>query len=115
MGFAAPGESPEADYVPSANTNLMLLSHKNKTRIRLLRSSKAKSLYAPVEGLRYDGLYTINGYEVLDRKTAIYRFEMIRDPNQPAIRGRPGHPGAKPNTVELKIWRGIQRTLKGER
>lgn len=45
-----------------------------------------KSKYAPVEGIRYDGLYEITAEEVLDEKTGMYRFTLIRLPGQYPIR-----------------------------
>ncbi|KAG0134733.1 PUA-like domain-containing protein [Tuber indicum] len=117
INYAAdPAEDREpGDRIPSHNTKLLMISFKNGTKIRLFRSSKSQSPYAPAEGLRYDGLYTIRAYELLDKKNAVYRFEMIREKNQPKIRGDPDDPGCKPNKVELAKWQGIKKTLKGER
>ncbi|PWW80084.1 hypothetical protein C7212DRAFT_289300 [Tuber magnatum] len=108
-------EFEPGDRIPSHNTKLLMISYRNGTKIRLFRSAKSQSPYAPAEGLRYDGLYTIRAYEILDKKNAVYRFEMIRENNQPAIRGDPDDPGCKPNKVELAKWQGIKKTLKGER
>ncbi|RPA97262.1 hypothetical protein L873DRAFT_1691616 [Choiromyces venosus 120613-1] len=110
-----PEEREHGDRIPSPNTKYLLLAFEKATKIRLFRSSKSPSPYAPAEGLRYDGLYTIRAYEILDKKNAVYRFEMIREPNQAAIRGDPEDPGCKPNRVELAQWHNIKKTLKGER
>ncbi|KAG0642570.1 PUA-like domain-containing protein [Tuber brumale] len=117
INYAAdPAEDREpGDRIPSHNTKLLMVSYNRGTKIRLFRSAKSQSPYAPAEGLRYDGLYTIRAYEILDKKNAVYRFEMIRENNQPKIRGDPDDPGCKPNKVELAKWQGIKKTLKGER
>jgi hypothetical protein len=54
--------------------------------IRVLRGENKNSIYAPEEGIRYDGLYEITAQTLLEEKTALYRFTLIRQPNQDPIR-----------------------------
>ena len=50
--------------------------------VRVLRSSKSRQSsrtnYAPAEGIRYDGLYLVIGFEVLEKATSFYRFKLAR-------------------------------------
>jgi hypothetical protein len=61
-------------------------SYKNKQSIRVLRAANKDSIYAPRKGIRYDGLYSITGQEILDMKTAMYRFSLERITGQDPIR-----------------------------
>ena len=56
--------------------------------VRVLRSSglPATNPYRPAKGLRYDGLYDIVEYEVLDEATAMHRFSLMRRDGQDPIR-----------------------------
>lgn len=56
--------------------------------IRVLRAVNKKSKYAPKKGIRYDGLYVIVGKELLDEKSAMFRFSLVRKTGQDAIRYR---------------------------
>ena len=73
---------------PSAGTKLMLKSHETQHSIRVLRSSSlpASNGYRPARGLRYDGLYRITHYEILEQKTAMHRFSLTRLEGQDQIR-----------------------------
>lgn len=110
-----PEERVTSPGVASANTNLLLTSMEKETPIRLLRSHKGRSEYAPSDGIRYDGLYKVKAYEILDVAYAMHRFTLEREPGQPEIRYR--GPGARPNDVELgeRGWGGVKNTMKGER
>lgn len=45
---------------PTSRERALLSSYDHKLPIRVIRGSKLKSVYAPKEGCRYDGLYQIN-------------------------------------------------------
>ena len=93
--------------IATPNTKMLLESHKQRTPVRLIRSGASKpALYLPTKGLRYDGLYDVTGYEVLDQATAMYRFTLSRQAGQPPIR-HTGE-GARPNKAELKAWQDIR-------
>lgn len=87
----------------------MLESIKMNREIRVLRAENKKSPYAPKKGLRYDGLYTIAKYEVLNKATAMYRFTLRRCVNQDPIRYR--GPEIKPTEYELQQHSKIRDTL----
>ena len=87
---------------PTANTKLMIKSHESQLPIRVLRSSglPMANRYRPTKGLRFDGLYTIDSFEILDADTAMYRFKLSRSEDQDPIRYE--GPGVRPHEVELE-------------
>ena len=72
----------------SAGTKLLLKSQKDENDIRVLRSASLdkKNKYRPPKGLRYDGIYRIIDYEILDKDTAMHRFTLRRRNRQDPIR-----------------------------
>ncbi|KAK2832026.1 hypothetical protein FQN49_006928 [Arthroderma sp. PD_2] len=90
------------DGKATANTAHLLKSARNKTDIRVLRSAKLprQNPYRPVEGIRYDGLYKICDYEILDEKMALHRFKLERVPGQTPIRYQ--GPEIRPSRREIE-------------
>jgi hypothetical protein len=77
------------NFTPTDNTLSMIRSAELKNEIRVIRSSQLlkKNPYRPQVGLRYDGLYKIEGVpEPIDKKKQTYRFTLHRSPGQDAIR-----------------------------
>ena len=68
-------------------TKQMQRSLEHHRSIRVLRSSKGKSKYAPAAGIRYDGLYKITSQEKGQngKGGAYVRFVLQRMPDQPDI------------------------------
>ena len=93
---------------PTTNTNHMLKSFKDGKQIRVLRSSSlhTDNPYRPAKGLRYDGLYVIDSFEILDEDTAMHRFKMTRVRGQTPIRYQ--GVGARPNEEELSQFAKIK-------
>ena len=77
--------------------------------VRVLRSENKNSKYAPVMGIRYDGLYKVVSHTILDVKTAMYRFKLVREPGQDPIRYT--GEGVRPTRYEIKAYREIQSNL----
>ncbi|KAL7266274.1 hypothetical protein RUND412_011186, partial [Rhizina undulata] len=100
---------------PSSGTQLLLTACKRETPVRLHRSCKAvcKSRFAPQKGIRYDGLYDVTGYAILDHDYAMLRFTLVRRTDQPEMRWKGA--GVRPNAEELgpNGWSEVQRLLKG--
>jgi hypothetical protein len=73
---------------PTEATASMITSHELGNVIRVIRSHQLPfhNKYRPKVGLRYDGLYKIMSYEVLNKEKAIHRFELRRCPGQEQIR-----------------------------
>lgn len=89
---------------PTAATKMLLESVRRQSPVRLIRSSAANtSTYLPKKGLRYDGLYDVTQHVLLDADTAMYRFTLVRQQGQGAIRyiGE----DARPNAQELESYR----------
>jgi hypothetical protein len=73
---------------PTENTNHMILSKELGNRIRVIRSHQLEksNKYRPEVGLRYDGLYVVTGYTLVDKEKAMYRFHLVRCEGQEPIR-----------------------------
>ncbi|KAI6914126.1 hypothetical protein KC318_g2020 [Hortaea werneckii] len=84
-------------------TSRLIESKESRKPIRLIRSHNLKNEYAPEKGFRYDGLYTIVDFEMLDppnSKRQRHRFKMVRVPGQPPMRGTGD--GKRPTKEELE-------------
>ena len=68
----------------SWHTRMLLKSIETELPVRLFRSAKLApiSKYRPAEGYRYDGIYGVRNYDILDKERKIYRFQMRRLPGQ---------------------------------
>lgn len=87
---------------PSRDTKAMILNHKNGQPVRLFRSSNLGSKFAPELGFRYDGLYSVVGFEVLDppeEKRKRHRFRLLRCEGQDPIRSE--GPEKRPTKEEI--------------
>lgn len=76
------------EYEPTVATKEMIRSHELDNVIRVIRSHQlpVHNVYRPKIGLRYDGLYKIVAYEVIDKEKQSHRFELWRCPGQEPIR-----------------------------
>jgi hypothetical protein len=88
----------------------MLDSWTKNQPVRVLRAVNKQSKYAPKEGIRYDGLYQISDREILDPKTAMFRFSLKRIKGQDPIR----YKGAeiRPTDQELRERMRIRKLLE---
>lgn len=73
---------------PSVGTNYLKQSCGLGNAVRVLRSAAlpARNRYRPSRGLRFDGMYDVVGFEVLDEGTAMCRFLLVRRDGQDPIR-----------------------------
>lgn len=98
------------DKVPTAHTKMLLESLRRKAPVRLIRSSATKPIaYLPKKGLRYDGLYNVSSFVILNKDTAMHRFVLDRQPDQGAIRHT--GVGARPSEQELEIYGRLRKNL----
>lgn len=76
------------DTKPSPGTIHLKDSCKYKHSVRVLRSSAlpATNRYRPAKGIRFDGLYDVVEYEILDADTNMHRFTLRRCDGQDPIR-----------------------------
>ena len=87
---------------PSHDTKAMLVNHEEGKPVRLFRSSNLNNRYAPELGFRYDGLYSVAGYEKMDpegEKRNRHRFKLVRCPGQDPIRSE--GPAKRPTVQEI--------------
>jgi hypothetical protein len=91
-------------------TRRMIESKISGAPIRLIRSAKVKSRWAPTQGLRYDGLYEVQEieYPAPGDKRARHRFRLVRVQGQDPIRGGAGSQ-SRPTDQEVKAYREDKR------
>jgi hypothetical protein len=79
----------DASQPAQSTTGTKTLHGSIKTRnpVRVFRTSDGRGEWAPVEGLRYDGLYWVEGRDLpRNDKGGLYeRFKLVRLPNQPSL------------------------------
>lgn len=74
---------------PITNANQALMTSCNARRpVRVIRTSKADSDFAPSSGLRYDGLYDVVMYEQRPNRDGnlVWKFKLVRRSHQDPIR-----------------------------
>lgn len=96
---------------PSLGTKLLKESFAMGHPIRVLRSASLvhTNPYRPAKGLRYDGVYEITGFELLDARTAMHRFSLKRCAGQDPIRYQGVE--ARPTNDELAAYVKIRKLL----
>jgi hypothetical protein len=94
---------------PTRGTAFLQDAYIQKQPLRVLRAKNPKSKYAPKEGIRYDGLYEITDKEILDPKTAMFRFSLRRINGQDPIRYKGVE--VRPTDQELKEIMKIREYL----
>ncbi|KAI5358193.1 Putative PUA-like superfamily, SRA-YDG superfamily protein [Septoria linicola] len=94
----------------SRGTLLLMKNKEDNIPVRFIRSSKASShsKYAPQLGFRYDGLYDVTDYELVDKVKERYRFRLVRQAGQGPIRGGVG-PEARPTRQEVERFKQDKR------
>ena len=95
---------------PTVGTNYLKLACSLGNPVRVLRSSAlpASNRFRPSRGLRYDGLYDVVNFEILDEGTAMHRFLLERREGQDPIRceGEEARP-TKEEVAEYTKIRGL--------
>ncbi|EME83138.1 uncharacterized protein MYCFIDRAFT_85401 [Pseudocercospora fijiensis CIRAD86] len=95
------------------DTNKLHTSIFTRRPVRVLRTSKARGEYAPIEGVRYDGLYEIVGFdEPINRNGGKYeRFKLVRRAGQKSLK----ECKKRPTWQELKDFNQINFGFGGYR
>jgi hypothetical protein len=90
------------NFTPTDVTLAMMKSKDTGKDIRVIRSGQLhkKNPYRPTLGLRYDGLYTVKDFELVDKEKQIHRFLLERCPGQEAIRCG-DHAAERPTRYEI--------------
>ncbi|KAF2839340.1 hypothetical protein M501DRAFT_934149, partial [Patellaria atrata CBS 101060] len=98
------GESTE-------NTKRMVESAKGLEPVRVLRSHGLHkgNKYRPQKGFRYDGLYDVVGFQILDAAKQVHRFHMKRREGQDPIRFEGEE--ARPTLEEIGAYEAIRHMI----
>jgi hypothetical protein len=94
----------------TSNTRLLIEScDKIKNDVRVIRSHNLpkSNVYRPEVGFRYDGLYKVVAYELVDREKSAYRFNLKRCPGQHPIRYE-DNATRRPTTYEINEYRRLK-------
>ena len=95
-------------------TRYMMANIQSRNPVRVLRSSNLpkENKFRPSRGFRYDGLYTVLDYEILDPVKSIYQFRLQRSPGQDPIR----YEGlaARPTEEEIDEYDKHKAMMKGQ-
>jgi hypothetical protein len=93
------------NFMPTDATLAMIKSAEKGNEIRVIRSSQLvkKNQYRPEVGLRYDGLYTIKSFQLVDKEKQIHRFVLERLPGQGPIRSGQ-NASARPTIYEIREY-----------
>ncbi|KAK8180812.1 PUA-like domain-containing protein [Phyllosticta citribraziliensis] len=94
------------------NTQSLILSVEDKKPVRVIRSHnihKGASKYRPARGFRYDGLYDVVGYQVVDESKKACLFHMVRRPDQDPIRAE--GKAMRPTEEEIAEYDKIKKEL----
>ena len=97
------------DFTPTEATQQMLRSAELGNEIRVVRSADLHrdNRYRPVIGFRYDGLYTIKGFELVDKEKQIHQFMLEKRPSQDEIQSR-DNAASQPTQYEINEYKSLK-------
>jgi hypothetical protein len=86
--YSGTAQTKKGETKKTANTQLLIDSKTSGLPVRVLRSMNLPKTnpHKPERGIRYDGLYTVKEYELVDSATHHYLFHLVRQPGQDPIR-----------------------------
>ncbi|KAI5202555.1 hypothetical protein E4T39_04667 [Aureobasidium subglaciale] len=97
------GTESDDPTCPTDSTRHLIENSKSHQPVRLLRAAKMNTEgandYRPAEGMRYDGLYEVVGYEIKNLAKQVHLFRLVRLPDQGPIRN--SGPEVRPTPEEL--------------
>lgn len=98
------------DATPTENTHHLIQSKELQNPIRVIRSHQLpkSNQYRPSVGLRYDGLYKVKEYMVVDKDRAMYRFQLERCEGQDPIRCE-DDAARRPTVFEEMEWEKLKK------
>ncbi|KAF1851363.1 uncharacterized protein K460DRAFT_254694, partial [Cucurbitaria berberidis CBS 394.84] len=94
----------------SENTQHLIKSRDLQNEIRVIRSSQLvkTNRYRPKCGLRYDGLYKVTDYWLVNQEKQMYRFKLERCPGQDPIRCK-GSGAERPTSFEVEAYEDLKK------
>ncbi|USW51311.1 Putative PUA-like superfamily, SRA-YDG superfamily protein [Septoria linicola] len=104
-------EDPNQPATSTTGTRILHASLKHGKVIRLLRTSSANIQFAPVEGLRYEGLYKVIAMDTPRnaRGGKYERFKLVRESGQPSL----AECTKRPTPQELRDYNKINAGYSG--
>lgn len=100
------GTDGKGDMKATENTQRMIESCDNVHEpVRVIRSwnLQKSNPYRPLRGFRYDGLYDVIEYKVVDQAKAVHKFKLIRQKGQKPIRYE-DKPSRRPTKWEIEEY-----------
>jgi hypothetical protein len=96
------------DSTPTENTLHLLRSAALLNPIRVIRSAQLskKNKFRPQLGFRYDGLYVVRGFTMVDQDKAMYRFRLERIEGQDPIRWH--GKASRPTSFEIRVYHWLK-------
>ncbi|KAI9721835.1 MAG: hypothetical protein M1812_002171 [Candelaria pacifica] len=92
---------------------MLMRNLKSRLCVRILRSWKQDSVWAPRAGVRYDGLYAVTGYGIklntIQKDEWVYTFKLTREDGQPSLESALRHPTAE----EYSEWKDYEKGRDG--
>lgn len=99
--------------VMADRTKALVKAREKRACVRLIRSFKSKhksvgdGIYAPAEGLRYDGLYRVMDQVWISKEDQTVKFKLVREQGQSPVRWK--GQGIRPSTEERAAWERLKR------
>ena len=110
------GTVPEDEKAsePTKKTMSLVTSSRTGVPVRIFRSHgmRPTSQYRPRAGFRYDGLYKVRNYKILDHEKQAYQFHLTRLPGQTPIHHQ--GPEARPTDEEVNAFNNDKRLKKSK-
>jgi len=100
------------NFSPTDATLSMIRSAELENEIRVIRSSmlNKSNKHRPELGLRYDGLYKIKSYVLVDKEKQIHRFKLERCSGQEKIRSE-DNAARRPTQFEVAEFRQLKEKI----
>ena len=100
------------DSTPTEATNALIVSKDLGNPIRVIRSSQLvkSNKYRPELGLRYDGLYQVKDYKLVNEAKAMYRFHLERCEGQEPIRCE-DNAARRPTIFEVEKYQELKKKV----
>lgn len=100
------------DGKPTENTLHLITSARIGNPIRVIRSAQLRKTnkYRPELGLRYDGLYTVKSYMLVNDNKAMYRFKLQRCGDQEPIRCE-DNAARRPTLYEVQEYKKLKEKV----
>lgn len=103
-----------ADQTLTRGNRALAVSRDRHLPVRVVRGSQDGGPFAPAEGYRYDGLYTVDAAWKQTGRSGfvVWRFLLVRDPSEPALRAPGAASEPLPFALAPTVETSVQRTVR---